>query len=96
MPMDLNTPGGRYMAALLATGFFMPFLKVVEGICGLMLFSKRWTPLALLILAPIIIQIVLYALFLDPTGLVISALCAGLAGYLAWYHWDKYEGLFKA
>lgn len=95
MPMDVTTPAGKFFSALLATGYFMPFLKTVEGVAGFMLFFKRWTPLALLILAPIIIQIILYGIFLDSSGLVIGVVCALLAAFLAWYNWDKYAGLFK-
>jgi len=95
MPIDVKTPEGQFAAALLATGYFFPFLKIVEGIAGLMLFFKRWTPLALLILAPIIIQILLYDIFLGPSGLIIGIVCVVLAAFLAWYNWDKYAALFK-
>ena len=96
IPLDLTTPGGQYMAALLATGFFLPFLKIVETLAGLMLFFKRWTPLALIILAPIIIQILLYFIFLDLKGLIFGIPLVIFAGFLAWVNWDKYAGLFKA
>jgi hypothetical protein len=85
-----------FMAALLATGYFLPFLKIVEGICGFMLFFKRWTPLSLLILAPITINILLYGLFIDPSGLPMHAVMVAASVYLMWYNWDKYAPLFKA
>lgn len=92
--LDTGTAAGRFASALLATGYFFPFLKIVEGIAGLMLLFKRWTALALLILAPIIIQILLYDIFLDTSGLIIGIVCAVLAGFLAWTEWDKYKALF--
>ena len=95
-PIDPATPGGAYFTALLATGFFFPFLKIVEGCCGFMLFFKRWTPLSLLILAPIVIQIFLYSAFLDPTPLIMSIIMIVFVAFLAWFHWEKYEGLFRA
>ncbi len=95
MPIDVKTPAGQFAAGLLATGYFFPFLKIVEGIAGLMLFFKRTTPLALLVLAPIIIQIVLFGIFLDQSGLPVGFLCAVFAVFLGWYNWDKYSKLFE-
>ncbi len=85
-----------FMAALLATGYFLPFLKIVEGICGVMLFSKRWTPLSLVILAPITINILLYGIFIDQSGLVMQIPMVIASVYLMWYNKDKYAPLFKA
>jgi putative oxidoreductase len=95
MPIDISTPAGKYASGLLASGFFFPFLKIVEGIAGLMLFFRRWTPLALLILAPIIIQILFYDIFLDSSGLIVGIVVTILAIFLGWYNWDKYKGLFE-
>ncbi|MBI5389784.1 acyltransferase [Candidatus Woesearchaeota archaeon] len=96
LPIDPATPMGRFASGLLATGYFFPFLKITEAIAGFMLFFKRWTPLSLLILAPIILNILLVGIFLDQSGLVIGVIIALLAGFLAWCNWDKYAGLFKA
>ncbi len=96
MPIDMTTVAGQFASALLATGYFFPVLKVIEGIAGFMLFFKRWSALSLIILTPIIIQILLYDIFLDRSGLIIGVVCVILAGFLAWCNWDKYEGLFKA
>lgn len=96
-PLDTTTPMGQFAAGLLAAGYFFPFLKIVEGICGLMLFFKRWTPLALLVLAPIIIQILLFDIFLASSAeLVIGVVVAALAIFLAWCNWEKYAALFEA
>lgn len=94
MPLDLSTKVGQFNAGMLATGYFMPFLKVVEIISGLMLFFKRFTALALVILAPIIINIALYGLFLAPEGLIMGIIISVLAVFLAWFNFDKYRPLF--
>ncbi len=49
-----------FMGGLAATGYFFPFMKAIEVICGLLLLSGFYVPLALAVLAPIIINIVLY------------------------------------
>ncbi len=96
MNVDLKTPMGQFFSAMLATGYFLPFLKTVEGISGFMLFFKRTTPLALLILAPIMIQILLFHAFLEPSGIPLALVNIALAVFLAWANWDKYENIFKA
>ena len=96
MPIDTATPAGKYAAALLATGFFFPVLKIVEGIAGLMLFFKRWTALALVILAPIIVQILLFNIFLDQSGLIVGVVVTLLAAFLAWQNRQRYAPLFRA
>lgn len=96
IPMDLGTADGRFMAALFTTGYFLPFLKIVEGIAGTMLFFKRWTPLALIILAPITINIFLFGLFLAPQGSYIFGMVLGIIQiFLAWKNFDKYRALFQ-
>lgn len=99
MVLDLNTSSGQFMSALLATGYFLPFLKFVEGLAGFMLFFKRWTPLALIVLAPIIINIALANTLLAPIssfGIGIALAIVVIAVFLAWYHRDKYAPLFRA
>jgi putative oxidoreductase len=98
MGLDMTTQSGQFMMALGATGYFLTFLKVVEIICGLMLLSKRWSALALVILAPILIHIFLANSLLAPVlpSNVIMSLVMGVLGiYIAWYNWPKYRPLFQ-
>lgn len=96
---DPTTASGQFMAALYATGYFLPFLKATEVVCGfLLLFFKRFTSLALVILAPIIINIFLsgligpFVIFNFIPGVVLGA----MAIFLAWYNWHKFAPLFRA
>ena len=95
-PIDTTTAMGKFSDGLLASGYFMPFLKGTETLMGLLLLLNRFTPVALLILAPIIINILLFHSFLEPQGLPIAIPVFLLEVFLAWAHWDKYKGLFEA
>ena len=98
MPLDLSTTSGQFTAGLMSTGYFFPFLKTVEVIAGFMLFFKRWTALALIVLAPIITQIFLYNCFLTPVttvGIIMSVVIVAIAAFLAWRNWEKYAPLFR-
>jgi putative oxidoreductase len=95
-PFDVTTPMGKFASGLMASGYFFPFLKGVEGTMGLLLILNRFTPVVLLVLAPIIINILLFHSFLEPSGLPVALLNVVLAVFLAWANWDKYyKGLFK-
>ena len=55
--------------ALFASGYLFPLLKVTEVAMGVLLLSNLFVPLALTVLAPIIVNIVGFHLFLAPAGL---------------------------
>lgn len=58
--------GGAFLGALAASGYMFPLIKATEVICGLALITNKFTALALVILAPISINIFLYHAILDP------------------------------
>jgi putative oxidoreductase len=86
-----------YMTGLNATGYFIPLLGATETICGLLLLIGFAAPLALIILAPVVLNIFLFHFFLTP-GLQNLALPIGIvvlfvlavAGY-----WRLYRPLFS-
>jgi putative oxidoreductase len=82
---------GDFATALFKSGYFFPFLKGTEVICGILLLSNRFATLALLILAPIIIHIVLFHAFLAPEGLAMGLILLGLLIYLAWTRRESYK-----
>jgi putative oxidoreductase len=74
-----------FNTGLMATGYFFPFLKVMEIICGLLLLSGFFVPLALVILAPIVTNIFLVHVFLEPSGLPLAIVLGLLLIYLAFF-----------
>ena len=80
-----------FMTGLEATGYFMTFLKVTELVCGLAFVSGFFVPLANVIICPIILNILLFHLFMEPSGLpvAIPLLLGNL--FLAFYYRQKYR-----
>jgi hypothetical protein len=72
-----------FVTALLESGFVMVLVKGVEVAAGAMLLSNRYVPLALSLLAPIIVVIVAFHALLAPSGMPIALLVLGLLLYLA-------------
>jgi uncharacterized membrane protein YphA (DoxX/SURF4 family) len=72
-----------FAGALFASGYLFPLLKATEVAAGLLLLSGRFVPLALTLLAPIIVNIVGFHLFLAPSGLAIPLAVLAAEVYLA-------------
>ncbi len=88
MPKPTGMPAGAmdFAMAMMKTGYLFQLLKGTETLCGLLLLLNRFVPLALAVLAPIVVNIVAFDLFLAPSGLGIGAVVALLEVYLAWSH----------
>lgn len=85
----------NFMMGLMAAPYFFPVLKGVEVITGLALLSGRFVPLALLILAPIVVNIFLFHTVLAPGGAAIAILVMVLELATAWFYRDAFEGVLK-
>ena len=74
-----------FMGALGATGYFFPFLKSLETLCGLFLITGTFVPLALIVLAPIVSNILMFHFFLAPKGLALPLIIGALLFYLSFF-----------
>lgn len=81
MPENLQT----FMNGLMASGYFFKLLKGTEVVCGLLLLVGAFVPLALVVLAPIVLNIFLVHLFLEPSGLPMAIVIGVLEVYLAFF-----------
>jgi uncharacterized membrane protein YphA (DoxX/SURF4 family) len=99
IPPPKEMPPEKAMAfamALMNTGYMMPLIKGVETLCGLLLLVNRFVPLALVLLAPVIVNIVAFHLFLAPSGAAMVIVILGLELYLAWAYRAAYRPLLTA
>ena len=84
-PDDLPEAMKTFNAGLMASVYFMPMVKLCETVCGLMLLSGYFVPLALVILAPIVLNIFLVNAFMMPIGLPLALVLGLLLVYLAFF-----------
>ena len=75
---------GAFAGALFASGYLFPLLKATEVVAGLLLLGGLFVPLALAVLAPIVVNIVGFHLFLAPSGLALPLAVLAAELYLAW------------
>lgn len=96
MPPPEGAAAQAFMGGLAATGYFFPLLKATEVLTGLLLLSGRLVPLALTVLAPILINIVAYHAFTVGSGLALPITLAALGLYLAWAYRDSFRTVLDA
>lgn len=80
------------LGALAATGYFFPLLGVTEVLGGLLLIAGRFVPLALVLLAPIVVNIAFFHVVLAP-DLASVVTIVGAQLYLAWVYRDAFSGV---
>ena len=70
--------------------------KLAEGIGGALLLSNCYVPLALTVLAPVVVNIVAFHLFLAPSGLAIPIVVLALGVFLAWSYRAAFKPMLRA
>jgi len=80
-----------FAGALMKTGYMMPLIKGTELIVGALLLSNRFVPLALALIAPVIVNIVAFHGLLAPSGLPVALVILFLEIYLAWSYRHTYR-----
>ena len=73
-----------FLGGLGASGYMFPLIKGTELLAGLALLSNRFVPLALTVLAPIVLNIVAFHAFLAPAGMALPLIATALGIYLAY------------
>jgi len=92
----MSGPPADFGKALFATGYMFPLIKGTEVAASLLLLSNRFVPLALALLAPVLVNIVAFHAFLAPSGLVLPFVLLGLELYLARSYKDAFAPMLHA
>jgi uncharacterized membrane protein YphA (DoxX/SURF4 family) len=99
LPQPTEPPSEGAMAlaiALMKSGYMFPLIKGTEVAAGALLLANRFVPLALVLLAPVTVNILAFHFFLAPGGVVIGAVLVALQIYLAWVNRAAYRPLLTA
>lgn len=89
-----NSTAAHFMEELGATGYILPVLGFIEVGVALLLMFKKWVPLSLIILFPVTLNILLYHLFLEQSGLWLAILVLILNVGLMYQYKTAYRPLF--
>jgi putative oxidoreductase len=90
MPTGL---AGQFVTALLQSHYAL-VVSAIQIIGGALLLVNRYVPLALTLLGPVIVNILLFHIFLNHTGLPMAIVVAILWGIIAFQQRQYFSGLF--
>lgn len=91
---QLPVKAADFMSSLVATGYVLKTVGTLEILIGGLLLAKKWVAFALIALVPISLNILLFHLFLDASGIAGALLVATLNVILIYKHWSQYNSLF--
>ena len=92
----LPEAAASFMKGIMGSGYFFLMLKTTETSCGFLLLTGIAAPLALVIIAPVTLNIIMFHAFLTPglnnlplPLLMVAAQILAMSGY-----WKLYQPLF--
>lgn len=91
--MGLSAEATQIVENLWAIGYLMYIVKTVELVAGIMFLTNRYVKLACIIIMPVVVNILMLALFKDWSGLFLSIPMFLMVLYLVKENWDSYKFL---
>ena len=92
---EMGEEAAAFMGAIMDTGYLWPVIKVTEIVCGVLLILGLFVPLALVGLAPIVLNILLFHIFLAPEGVAIGIAAVVLGLYVAHQHRSSFTSVLQ-
>ena len=94
--LELSAPGLEFMGAFVKIGYGMTAVAIVEIITGILIVTNKFRALALVVLFPVMLNALLFHLFLDPENILPAVLVVIMNIFLMYGVRDKYAMLFQA
>ena len=95
-PAEMPSRAQALLTAFGDSEFMHPIRGAIETLCGALLVLGLWVPLALVMLAPVLVHIIAYHVFLDPApgAIGFTALLVSLDLFVAWKYRANFKSLF--
>jgi uncharacterized membrane protein YphA (DoxX/SURF4 family) len=95
-PVSDPTPEGDwFLGVLQQTGYLLHAVAFTEILVGVLLLSGRFLPLALVLFAPIMLNIFLFHAFLQFSGVETALVAAAFYTHLVYIHRDRFSGILS-
>lgn len=83
----------QFFTVLFVTKYLL-FVSAFQVLGGLLFLSRKTTPLALVIIGPILVNILLFHILMNPQGIVPGAVATILWAVVFWRHFDVFKPIF--
>src|SRR5438445_5915278 len=94
MPPLPATLAGDFSKALMQSHYIY-VVGLLQVVGGLLLLIGRYVPLGLVLLGPVVVNILLFHSFLDPSGLPVAIFVTVLSLFLLWRYRSNFAGLLN-
>jgi uncharacterized membrane protein YphA (DoxX/SURF4 family) len=84
------------IGAFKTSGYMLPLIMGTQLLAGLLLLINRFVPLALALIAPVIVNIVAFHIFLAPSGIGMASFVLLMELYLAWAYRKSFFPMLTA
>lgn len=95
-PKELPENIASMMGAYMKSGYMFPLIFGTQLLVGALLLINRFVPLALAFLAPLLVHILAFHIFLQPSGIFPGLVATALELYLAWAYRDAFRPMLAA
>ena len=96
LPAELPPgPAGQFLGILIRSHYVL-FVCAVMVIGGLLLLANRFVALGLALLGPVLVNILVFHVTLQPAMIGLPVFLALLWFFLFWRSWSAFSSLFKA
>lgn len=96
IPMfEMPDAAANFLESLEATGYVFYVVAIFEIGIALLLLLKKWVPFALVLLAPLSLNILLFHIFLDISDSYVAIVVFALNVLLMYKYWKAYKPLFQ-
>jgi putative oxidoreductase len=85
---------GQFLGALFSSHYLV-VVFLLQLIPAVLVLIGRYVPLALTLLAPVIVNILLFHVLMDPSGLALALVVAVLWAVVAYQHRAAFRGIFQ-
>jgi len=92
---EVGPEAGAFFGAIASTKIFFPIIGIIEIVTGALILLNRATPLALVIIFPILFCAVLFHISLNPEGILFALMGLVLNVILFFSYKEKYRPLLN-
>ena len=96
LPMSPMPPLAGQFIGLLVTSHYMVPVFLIQLLCGLLFLVNRFVPLALTLIAPVIFNILLFHVLMNPGGIVPGTIATVCWAILFYRLREAFAGIFRA
>lgn len=92
---EMPSAAANFLESLQATGYAFYVVAIFEVFIAALLILKKWVPFALILLAPLSVNIVLFHIFIDISDSYVAIIVFSLNAILIYKYWKAYRSLFQ-